>query len=90
MSELLIASFMFNLLNYYFLIAVVKTINIALLKTKFKLILNSQNFNQLDNIISINSRKIRLYFIYEYYIYYGLVFQNVSIYEYFQYIVIIK
>lgn len=63
-SRLLIASFLFNLLNYYFLIAVIKTINIALLKTKFKLILNSQNLNQLDNIIHINSRKVSLYFIY--------------------------
>lgn len=48
---LLIASFLFSLPDYYFLTIVRKIINIALLKTKFELILNNHDFNQLDDIM---------------------------------------
>lgn len=40
-SESLVVSFLLGLLDYYFPIIVVNTINIILLKTKFKLILGS-------------------------------------------------
>lgn len=60
-----------------------KTINITMLKTKFELILDSQNFNWLDNIMCVNSRKIKLWLIYKHYIYYNLAFENLNIYKYF-------
>lgn len=44
-SRLLVVSFLFNLINHYFIIVVVKTLNIILLKTKFELILSDQDFN---------------------------------------------
>lgn len=44
-SRLLITSFLFGFLNHYFLITIMKTFNIMLLKTNFKLILSGQNFN---------------------------------------------
>lgn len=40
-SGSLVVSFLLGFLDYYFLIIVVNTINIILLKTKFKLILGS-------------------------------------------------
>lgn len=44
-SRLLVVSFLFDLINHYFIIVVVKTLNIILLKTKFELILSDQDFN---------------------------------------------
>lgn len=44
-SGLLVASFLLCLPNYYFPTLVIKTINIVLLKIKFKLIFSGQDFN---------------------------------------------
>lgn len=82
-NRLLVASFLFSFSDYYSLTAIIKTINIALLKIKFELILGGQDFNQLDNIIYVDNRKMRLYLIYKNYIYHSLVFQKLSIYKYF-------
>lgn len=67
-SRLLVAYFSLVFEDYYFLIAVLKTINLVLLKTKFEYIFCSQNFNQSDNIMHIDGGKVRAYMIYEYYI----------------------
>lgn len=67
--ELLIANFLFSFSDHYFSIIVIKTIKITLLKTKFELILSSQYFYQLDYIVFIDDKKIRLNLIYKYYIY---------------------
>lgn len=58
-SEPLIASHLLNLSDHYFLKAIVKIINIALLQAQFFLILNGKSFNQLDNIVYIDNTKIR-------------------------------
>lgn len=79
----LITSYLFDLPEYYFLKAIVKSININLLKIKFPLILNSQNFNQLDNIVCVNSAKVRPSLMYKHYAYCGPAFEKISIYEYF-------
>lgn len=89
-NKLLVTSFLFDLPNHYFSIIVMKIINITLLNTKFKVILDGQDFNQSDDIMYINSGKLRLYLIYKHYIYHGLAFQKLNIYKYFQYISIIK
>lgn len=70
----LVAGFLLSLLDHYFLIAVVKIVNIALLKTRFKLILESQEFNQSSNIVYIDYRKMALCLMYEYYTYCNLAF----------------
>lgn len=59
-SKALIVSFLLSLPDHYFSIIVIKTINIALLNTKFELILGGQNFNQLDDIVHIDDKKVRL------------------------------
>lgn len=58
-SRPLNASFLLDLPNYYFSKVVVKTININLLKTKFLLILSSQNCNQQEKIICVNDAQVR-------------------------------
>lgn len=78
----MITNFLLGLPAYYFLIAIVKTINIRWIKIKAELILNSQNFNQLDNIMNVKSGKVRLYSIYEHYTRCDLLFQKISIYKY--------
>ncbi len=86
----LVASYWLNLPNHYFLKVIVKTINIALLQAKFLLILNSQNFNQSDDIVCIDSTKIRLYSIYKHYAYRDSAFDRISIYKYLQFVFIVK
>lgn len=54
----LVASYLFDLLEHYFLKVIVKSINIKFLKKKFPLILSGQNFNQSNNIICVNGDKI--------------------------------
>ena len=44
-NKLLVTSFLFDLQKHNSLKVIVKTINIKLLKIKFSLILNGQNFN---------------------------------------------
>ena len=77
-----VASYLLNLPDHYSLKAIVKTINIALLQAKFLLILNSQNFNQSDDIVCVDSTKIRPCLIYEHYAYRGSAFDRISIYKY--------
>lgn len=86
----MIVNFFLSLPNYYFLIGIVQIIYIMLLKIKFELVLSSKNFNQLDDIMHINDAKVRSCLIYKHYIYCDLAFQKVSIYKYFQCIIIIK
>lgn len=61
-----------------------------LLKIRFELILDSQDFNQLDDIVCINAKKVNLYLMYEHYTDHGLVFQKLSIYKYFQCVFFVK
>lgn len=82
-NGLLVASYLLDLLDHYFLKAIIKSIKINLLKIKFPLIMSNQNFNQSNNIISINNNKVKLCLIYKYYAYCGLTFKKISIYEYF-------
>ena len=86
----LVASYLLNLLDHYSLKAIVKNINIALFQTKFLLILNGKNFNQLDEIICVDGTKIRPCSIYEHYTYRGSIFDRISIYKYLQFISIVK
>lgn len=86
----LVASYLLDLPDHYSLKAIVILININLLKIKFPLILSSQNFNWLDDIIWVNSDKVRLCLLYKHYAHCGLAFEKVSIYEYFWYVFIVK
>lgn len=81
-SRPLVASSLLDLPDHYFSKAIVKSININFLKIKFSLILSSRYFNQSDDIICANGGKVRPYLMYKYYIYCGLTFAKVSIYEY--------
>lgn len=67
-----------------------KIFNIALLKAKFEFILGGQDFNQSDDIIRIDNRKVSPCLIYENYIYRGLKFLKLSIDKYFQCVNILK
>lgn len=80
MNKLFLTNFLICLLDYNFLTLVVKIISIILLKTKLELLLNSQDFNLLDNILDINNKKIKLYLIYKYYIHYIFTFQELDIF----------
>lgn len=86
----LVASFLLDLLDHYSPKAVVKTINITLLKSKFLLILSGQNFNQSNDIVCVNGAKVRPCSMYEHYAHRGLLFENISIYEYFRFVFIVK
>ncbi len=86
----LVASSLLNLPDHYLPKAIVKTINIALLQAKLLLILNCQNFNQSDNIIRVDSIKIRLCSMYEHYTHCGSAFDRISIYKYLQFVSIVK
>lgn len=86
----LVASYLLYLPNHFFLKAIVKTINIALLQAKFSLILDSQSFNQSDNILHNNGTKIWLYSIYEHYIHCGSIYNKISLYKYSWFICIMK
>ncbi len=90
MSGTLVASYLLNLPDNYSPMAIVKTINIALLEAKFLLILNSHNFNQSDDIVPINSTKIRPCSMYEHYAHRGSTFYRRSIYKYLRFISIVK
>lgn len=53
----LIASFLLGFPNHYSATAPVKTINIAILKIKFQLIVSSQDFNQSDDIVRVDDNQ---------------------------------
>lgn len=89
-NESLVASYLMNLSNHYFLRAIIKIINITLLQVKFLLILNSKSYNQLDNIMCIDSIKIWPYSMYKYYAHHSFIFDRISIYKYLQFISIVK
>ena len=72
----LFASYLFDLPDHYSPKAIVKLININLLKIKFLLILNDKNFNQSNNIVCVNGAKVRMYFIYKHYAHCGLHSKN--------------
>ena len=86
----LVPYYLLNLLDHYFLKAIMKIINIALFQAKFLWILNSQNFNQWDDIVHVDSTKIRTCLMYEHYVYHGFALGKISIYKYLQFISIIK
>ncbi len=86
----LVVNYLLNLPDHYFPKAIVKTINIALLQAKFSLILNSQNFNQSDNIMRVDGTKIRLCSMYEHYAHLGSAFDRISIYKHLQFVSIMK
>ncbi len=86
----LVVSYLLNLPDHYSLKAIVKTINIALLQAKFLLILNSQNFNQSDDIVHVDDTKIRPCSMYEYYAHRGSAFDRISIYKYLQFVSIVN
>lgn len=86
----LVASFLFDLSNHNSLQAIIKIINIILLKTKFLLILNSHNFNQSNNIVHVKNTRIRLYIIYKYYAHHDFILDKISIYEYIQFVSIMN
>ena len=86
----LVASYLLNLLDHYFRKENVKTINIALLQAKFLLILNGQSFNQSDDIVRVDGSKIRPCSMYKHYAHRGSVFDGKSIYEYLQFVSIVK
>ncbi len=59
-----------------------KTINIVFLWAKFLLILNGENFNQLDNIVCVDGKKVQTYSMYKYYTHCSSAFDKISIYKY--------
>ncbi len=67
-----------------------KTINIAPLQAKFSLILNGQSFNQSDDIVHVNGTIVQSYSMYEHYTHRGSAFDKISIYEYLQFVSIVK
>ena len=85
-----VANYLLNLPDHYFLKAIVKIINIALFQAKFLLILNDKSFNQLDDIVCIDGIKIRPYSIDKHYVYRGFEFDRINIYEYLQFVSIMK
>ena len=89
-SESLVASYLLNLPDHYYPKAIVKTINITLLQAKFLLILNSQSFNQSDDIFGVDGIKVWSCSIYEHYTYQGSTFNKISIYKYLQFVSIVK
>ena len=89
-NRLLAVNFLLDLPDHYSLKVPIKTVNIILFNTKFQLILSSQYFSQSDNIICIDSGKVRLYLMYKHYTHYSHIFEKISIYEYFQFFIIIK
>ncbi len=67
-----------------------KPINIALLQAKFSLILNGQNFNQSYDLVYVDGTKIQPCSMYEHYAHGGSAFDRISIYEYLQFVSIVK
>ncbi len=86
----LVGSYLLNLPDHYSSKAIVKTINIALLQVKFLLILNGQNLDQSDTIMCVDGTKIRSCSIYEHYTHRDFAFDRISIYEYLQFVFIMK
>ena len=82
-SRPLVASFLLSFPNQYSLIAAVVTINIALLKTKFELILGGQDFNQSNDIIYVDNGKVKPCLMYKHSTYHSLAFEKLNIYKYF-------
>ncbi len=89
-SEPLVASYLLNLPNHYSMKEIVKTINIALFQVKFLLILNSQNFNQSDDIVRVDGSKIWPCLMYEHYAHRSFAFDRISIYKYLRFVLIKK
>ncbi len=90
MSGLLVACYLLDLPDHYSPKVNMKTINIASLRAKFSLILNGQSFNQSDDIVRVDGTKVQLCSMYEHYAYCGSAFQKISIYEYLQFVSIVK
>ncbi len=86
----LVASYLLDLPDNNFLKVNMKTINIAFLQAKFSLILNSQSFNQSDNIMHIDGTKVQPYLIYKHYMHHGSTFGKISIYKYLRFVSIVK
>ena len=86
----LVASYLLHLPDHYSQMKNLKMINIALLQAKFLLILNSQNFNQSNNIMQVDGSKVWPCSIYEHYAYRGFAFNEISIYKYLQFVFIMK
>lgn len=72
----LVASYLLDLPNHYSSQVIVKSININLLKIKFPIILNGQNFNQSDDIVYVNGDKVRPCSIHKHYAYCGSTFEK--------------
>lgn len=62
---LLVVEFLFDLLDHYTLNALIKSINIFVLKAKFIMLISRQNFNITNNVIYVNNGKIPSYSIFE-------------------------
>lgn len=66
-NKLLVAAFLLDLPNHYTSNALVKSINLSILKTKFPLLIFKQNFNTSNNIAYVNNGKVQSYPIFEHY-----------------------
>ena len=73
--------FLLNLPDYYILNALVKSINIFMLKIKFLLLISEQYFNTTNHITHVNSSKMGSYSIFEHYYHKGLYFLQLFLYE---------
>lgn len=89
-SGLLVEKFLLDLKVYYTCNALIKSINISMLKTKFSLLISRQNINTINDIAYINNSKIRLYFMFEHYFYSGLCFLQLFLYKYYRVVSVIK
>ena len=89
-SKPLIARFLWDLPNHYTPNALVKLINISMLKTKFPLLISGQNFNILESIAYVNSIKMQSYSIFEHYHHKSLCFMQLSLYKYYRIVLVVK
>ena len=86
----LVAGFLLDLSDHYTPNAPIILINLFVLKTKFLLLISRQNFNTTNDVARVNGGKVRPYSMFEHYQYRGLCFLQLSLYEYYRVILVVK
>lgn len=76
-SKLMMTRFLLGLSNLYIPNALIKKINIFILKAKFLLLIFGLYYNTTNDVVYINNRKVRLYLIFRYYSHKDLCFLQV-------------
>ena len=86
----LVAGFLLDLPDHYTPNAPIKSMNLFVLKIKFLLLISRQNFNTTNDVAHVNGSKVRPYFIFEHYQHRGLCFLQLSLYEYYRVVSVVK